>query len=122
MTIGEGKQFEKLVVHLPIAGQRSPAGLELVAISRAIAVKDFAIGNATSTLNRADLIKIGNTPKYQATKAFSIDLQNRAKATQQQTIDRIIDLDTNIESKTYQGGKQFLLQWYNAHHSHGQDN
>ena len=65
MTIGEGKQFEKLVVHLPIAGQRSPAGLELVAISRAIAVKDFAIGNATSTLNRADLIKIGNTKKYQ---------------------------------------------------------
>ena len=60
--------------------------------------------------------------KYQATKAFSIDLQNRAKATKKQTIDKIIDLDPNMESKSYEGGKTFLLQWYNAHHSHGQDN
>ena len=122
MTIGEGKQFEKLVVYLPTKGQRTPAGLELVAISRAIAVKDFAIGNKVSTLNKTDLVKIGTTKKYKATKEFTKYLQNRAKETQQQTIDKITDLDTNMESKTYDGGKKFLLQWYNTLHSQGEDN
>ena len=34
MTVGEGMDFEKQIVYLTVAGQRSATGLELVAFSR----------------------------------------------------------------------------------------
>ena len=34
MTVGEGMDFEKLIVHLTVAGQRTTPSLELVAFSR----------------------------------------------------------------------------------------
>ena len=65
MTIGTVQQFEKVVVWLPVTGQKTQPGLELVAISRAVNVGTFAIGNEKSTLNRRDLQNIGATAAYQ---------------------------------------------------------
>jgi hypothetical protein len=55
MTVGQGKQFKKVVVHLPIAQRNNCPGLEMVAISRAMAVGDFAIGNKKVEVTKQDL-------------------------------------------------------------------
>ena len=60
MTVGEGKQFKKVIVHLPINGNKCP-GQELVATSRAVKLNDFAIGNSLTQLTRQNLLKIGRT-------------------------------------------------------------
>ena len=61
MTIGQGKQFKKVVVHLPIAQRNNCPGLEMVAISRAMTVADFAIGNKKVEVTKQALMKIGRT-------------------------------------------------------------
>jgi hypothetical protein len=51
MTVGHGKQFTKVVVNLPVrvGGNKCP-GLELVAVSRAVELNDFADGNSITEL------------------------------------------------------------------------
>ena len=51
MNIGEGKQFEKVVVCLPVSRNTCP-GLELVATSGAVELADFAIGNSSTQLTK----------------------------------------------------------------------
>ncbi len=65
MTVGHGKQFTKVVVHLPVGvgGNKYP-GLELVAVSRAVELNDFAVGNSITELTKQALLRIGNTDEY----------------------------------------------------------
>jgi hypothetical protein len=65
MTVGQGKQFKKVVVHLPIAQRNNCPGLEMVAISRAMTVGDFAIGNKKVEVTKQALRKIGRSKAYQ---------------------------------------------------------
>ena len=50
MTVGEGMDFEKLIVYLTVAGQRSAPGLELVAFSRVKKPEDITVGNLVGEL------------------------------------------------------------------------
>jgi hypothetical protein len=69
MTVGHGKQFTKAVVHLPIrvGGNKWP-GLELVAVSRAVELNDFAAGDSITALTKQALLRIGNTDAYRSQK------------------------------------------------------
>ena len=63
MTVGEGKQFKKVIVYLPNNGNKC-TGQELVATSRAVELNDFTIGNSISQLTRQELLKIGRSKAY----------------------------------------------------------
>ncbi len=67
MTVGHGKQFTKVVVHLPIGvrGNKCPE-LELMAVSRAVELNDFAVGNSIIELTKQALLRIGNTDAYRS--------------------------------------------------------
>ena len=50
ITVGEGMDFEKLIVYLTVAGQRTTPDLELVASSRVKKPEDIAVGNPVGEL------------------------------------------------------------------------
>eukprot|EP00956_Cyclotella_meneghiniana_P036736 scaffold129946_cov34-Cyclotella_meneghiniana.AAC.1 len=54
MTVGQGKPFTKVVVYLPPSGNKCP-GLELVAVSKAVPLNDFAVRNTETELTRHTL-------------------------------------------------------------------
>ena len=57
MTVGHGKQFTKVVVHLPVrVGGNKCLGLELVAVSRAVELNNFAVGNSITELTKQALL------------------------------------------------------------------
>ena len=111
MTVGEGKQFQKVIVYLPLNGNKCP-GMELVATSRAVELNDFAIGNSLTQLTRQDLLKIGRTPAYNARRDFLKNIRNKSVPSQQQTRLAITALHQNATihtDKTFEGGCNFLL-------------
>jgi len=112
MTVGEGKQFKKVVVHLP-NNRRIVPGLELVAISRAVSIQDFAIGNEENDITKQRLKRIGNTPAYKARNEFLAKLKEEYETSQRATLEAITSLDeTDDSEKTLDGGMKFLLKWY----------
>ena len=54
-------EFEKLIVYLTVAGQRTTPGLGLVAFSRVKKPEDIAVGNPVGELAIANIKNIGNT-------------------------------------------------------------
>ena len=86
----------------------------MVAISRAISLQDFAIGNAETEITRQALKRIGNTKAYQTRVAFLNKLRSQSTPSQVTTREAIRKLDPNEEEgdKTYEGGCEYLLQWY----------
>ena len=112
MTVREGKQFKKVVVHLP-NNRRIVPGLELVAISRAVSIQDFAIGNEENDITKQRLKRIGNTPAYKARNEFLAKLKEECETSQRATLEAITSLDeTDDSEKTLDGGMKFLLKWY----------
>lgn len=82
MTVGEGKQFQKVIVYLPVNGNKRP-GLELVATSIAVELNDFAIGNTLSQLTIQDLLNIGRTSAYNTRKLFLQDIRHKSLPSQE---------------------------------------
>jgi hypothetical protein len=116
MTVGHGKQFTKVVVHLPVGvgGNKCP-GLELVAVSRAVELNDFAVGNSITELTKQALLRIGNTDAYRARNMFLEETRRKSIPSQEQTIVAITQLDTTTTSdKTFVGGCKFLLEWFRS--------
>ena len=95
---------------LPVGGTKCP-GQELVASSRAVELRDFAIGNPIDQLTKQDLVNIGRTPAYNDRRAFLDKIKIKSGPSQEQTRINITDLDTNTD-KTFEGGCAFLLNWY----------
>jgi hypothetical protein len=113
MTVGEGEQFEKVIVYLP-DNARTP-GLPLVACSRSKKATDFAIGNNLhQDVSKKDIQQIGSTKAYKARRSILKELGEKAKETQQPTIDGIAALhEGEMESnRSFEGGCEFLLKWY----------
>ena len=112
MPVGQGKQFTKVVVHLPVGvGGNNCPGLELVAVSRAVELNDFAVGNSITELTRQALLRIGNTDAYRAQNTFLEKTRKKSIASQEPTIVTITQLDTATASnKTCVGGCKFLLE------------
>ena len=57
-------------------------------------------------------MKIGATPAYVKRRAFQNELRQRAVQSQRRKVNRITDLDPSPGQKSFQGGCQFLLDWY----------
>ena len=101
-------------MYLTVAGQRTTPGLELVSFSRVKNPEDIAVGNPVDELAIANITNIGNTPAYKTKKYFGTMLKEKDFASQQPTIDAIIQLDaTVLGGKSYEGGCEFLLEWFN---------
>ena len=114
MTVGEGMDFEKLIVYLTVAGQRTTPGIELVYFSRVKKQDDIAVGNPMGELAIANIKNIGNTPSYKTRRDFETMLKEKAFVTQQPTINTITQFDaTVLGGKKYEGGCKFLLKWFN---------
>eukprot|EP00956_Cyclotella_meneghiniana_P010974 scaffold15374_cov35-Cyclotella_meneghiniana.AAC.2 len=93
-----------IVVYLPPSGNKCP-GLELVAVSRAVALNDFAIGNTETELTRQTLSRIGNTNAYKARKEFLHQTRARSEPSQEFTKLAITALDPAVDrDKTFEGG------------------
>ena len=76
MNVGGGTQFEKVVVCLPVSGNKVP-GPELLATSRAVELTDFAIGISSTQLAKQDLFNIGKTPAYKTRRDFLTKIRMR---------------------------------------------
>lgn len=124
MTVGPGKAFEYVTVHYPTvnSGDRSTPGLELVATSRVEKLDYLAVGNPLSDLSRQQLTKIGTTKAYKDRKEYLGEIKRRADVSKEKLIEKIISADPNENNETYEGGCQFLLQWYNSITSASTDN
>jgi ATP-dependent exoDNAse (exonuclease V) alpha subunit len=114
ITVGKGEQFEHVVVHLPLNSKRVVPGLELVAFSRAKSLDCVAVGNPASDLVSDRILKIGKTKGNKAYKDFMDMLSKKEQETFQIFQTRITALDSNTEEPTFQGGCDFLLQWYHT--------
>ena len=113
MTIGVGQTFERAVVYLPdtSTGTNVTPGLELVAMSRVTDPSLLAIGNLSSSLVISNLKKIGTSPTNQKIKAFQLMLAEKASLCQDEIKEKIQALDIR-DDKTFDGGCEFLLDWY----------
>ena len=83
-----------------------------MACSRAKTEDNFTLGNELNELLRAEIKKIGNTKAYKARNDFLKNVQERVKSTQEKIREGITNLDQAETGKSYEGGCQFLLEWY----------
>ena len=76
----------------------------------------LAVGNPLSDLRRQQLTKIGTTKAYKDRKEYLGEIKRRADVSKskEKLIDKIISADHNENNETYEGGCQFLLQWYSS--------
>ena len=113
MTIGDGEIFEKAVVYLPESETKGNAGLELVAFSRVKSPYCLAVGNKRNKQTKRSIQNIGKSDVYTLRRQFQNELEAMDKQTRQPTINAITDLDTaEGNSKTYEGGCEYLLKWF----------
>ncbi len=82
-----------------------------VAVSRAVELNDFAVGNSITELTRQALLRIGSTDAYRAQNTFLEETRKKSIPSQEQTIVAITQLDTaTTRDKTFVGGCKFLLE------------
>jgi hypothetical protein len=114
MTVGPGKPFKNVTVHYPTknSGAHSTPGLELVATSRAEKLEYLAVGNVEADLSRQLFGSIGTTKAYETRKAYLQQVKTRATESVNRIREKIALLDVNPE-KSFEGGCEFLLNWYN---------
>eukprot|EP00984_Skeletonema_dohrnii_P031047 scaffold23084_cov153-Skeletonema_dohrnii-CCMP3373.AAC.2 len=117
MTVGPGKPFEYVTVHYPTGntpGAMSTPGLELVATSRVESLNCLAVGNRYEDLSYQQFSRIGTTKAYDARKAHLTEIKRRAQISKQQLRDKITSADPSANGQTYEGGCNFLLEWYHS--------
>ena len=112
MTVGPGQPFEKVIIYYPAEpGRSNTPGLELVASSRAMNIECLTIGNPVQELTYKYIGSIGNTPTNAKQKLFLNDIQQKSVGSQKRTKECIKALDP-ATNKTYDGGAELLLKWY----------
>ena len=115
MTVGSNENFEIVVVYLPerSRGHKLTSGLELVGIFRATAPENFAIGNTLSSINCADIKKIGRSKT--TINSFHLFVKDRCFTTQEKvrvSIKGLVQNAVDVGAKKFKGGCQFLLNWF----------
>ena len=111
MTIGPNEHFERCVAYLLEGKMRTSPGLELVSLSRVTNDTFLAFGNKPANLAANKIKRIGKTKACIERRAFVEQLKEQAMITQQRTKELITDQDTS-DNKTYEGGCNTLLQWF----------
>jgi hypothetical protein len=110
MTVGEGEQFENVLIHISEVN-RSP-GLDLVAWSRAKTIQNVAIHNNSMDLPTERLYAIGTTKQDDNRREFVQKMKERAVLTKAEIHNNISNLDPD-NNGSFDRGKQFLRDWYN---------
>jgi hypothetical protein len=111
MTIGElNPVFQYLIVHLPDGTVKNLVGQFLVACSRVTGPDRLAFANREN-LSKQGIFKIGNTPSDERRRAFMLELRAKERVTMDLCKGLIAALD-NHDEKTYEGGWDYLLNWY----------
>jgi hypothetical protein len=89
----------------------------MVAISRAMTVGDFAIGNKKEEVTKQALRKIKRIKAYQVRRDFLNKLRakgEQSQARKKQKISTFLPIDAEIMGENeYKRGCAFLLNWYN---------
>ena len=112
INIGEGQDFEKVVIYFTEGKTRNAPGIDLVALSRAQQIEDIAIGNQIKNISKNYILNIGKGGSYDILQSFEEFLESKAQSTQQFFRKAISKLDTNKKKQTFEGGCDFLLHWY----------
>jgi hypothetical protein len=79
-------------------GGNKCSGLELVAVSRAVELNDFAVGNSITELTTQALLRIGNTDAYHSQNMFLEETRRKSIPSQEKNIVAITQLDTTTTS------------------------
>lgn len=107
--------FQNVIVYLrPKDAKHKTPGSEVVAFSRATKLQYLAIGNRSDQLDRTMLKNIGKSTANDKRRKFISSLKDKELRTQRRTRERIAKLDKS-SAQTYEGGCEFLLQWYNSY-------
>ncbi len=110
MTVGEGEAFENLILHF---GEKiKNAGSDLVAWSRAKNINNIAVSNNSEDIVLERLLGIGRLASDEKRRTFVHGLREKAIKTMDEIRQNITALDVN-RRKTFDGGCEFLLSWYN---------
>ena len=112
MTIGKGHVFEKMIMYFPRAGSKAQPGIEYTATTRPENIDDFAIGGSVLDITQKGVMKIGSTSAYKARNEFQKMVQKMSDADMVTTKAAISAQDPNADHQTYDGGCDFLIQWY----------
>ena len=115
MSVGPGHPFESAVIYLPEKGEKTNPGSELVATSRVTDISFLAICDTNRQVTVESLKKIGSGNSYNKRKKFDEMLQVKDSLSRQIVEENITKLDdvSQDEIKTFTGGCNFLLKWYN---------
>ena len=110
------KVFEKVVVYLPEDQREQSPGLELVAFSRAKGPDCLAVENNSNNLTIMSIQKIGTSEKKKLRRKFQKKLKELSVTSQAATVEAIKELDPiqMDTEKTFKGGCEFLLDWFNS--------
>ena len=105
-----------MVVYLSEDQREQSPGLELVAFSRAKGPDCLAVGNNSNNLTIMSIQKIGTSEKKKLRRKFQKKLKELSVTSQAATVEAIkkldpIEMDTK---KTFKGGCEFLLDWFNS--------
>jgi ATP-dependent exoDNAse (exonuclease V) alpha subunit len=110
-SIGEGHPWSKAVVCIPCRRNKTP-GLEQVSISRATSLSVLALDDTQEELTYEQLMSIGKGQAYEKRRQFEQTMQQLAEETQQHFRQRIIGMDPNQESPTFDGGFDAVVRLY----------
>ena len=123
MSVGEGEIFEKGVLYLPDGKLRNTPGLMLTAFTRFKKECDYAIGTPSTEIDTTYLMKIGTTQPYEERRTFRNYLSGLSERNMQRSKEAIAKLHQceNGNEKTFEGGCDFLLEWYRSTFGYGNE-
>ena len=112
-SVGEGHAWTKVVVGLPCKRNKTP-GLEQVSISRATSLSVLAIDDTEEQATYEQLMSIGKGRAYDKRREFEQTLQPLAEESQLYFHQRIVDMDPNRDSPTFNGGFDAVVAFYRS--------
>ena len=112
-SIGDGQAWTKAVVGLPCKRNKTP-GLEQVSISRATSLSVLAIDDTEEQATYEQLMSIGKGRAYDKRREFEQTLRPLAEESQLYFHQRIVDMDPNRDSQTFNGGFDAVVALYRS--------
>ena len=113
ITVGEGQEWERLVITLPTNGTMKHPGIYLAAISAASCMEAFLIRvtNCNDILYDV-LMSIGRGMTYDQRRLFEQTLKERADNRQRRFVLEVVGLHPNTDKPPFKGGFKHLVRWY----------
>ena len=112
LSVGQGQEWEYVVVGIPGPGEKSAPGQELVGFSRATEFERLAIYD-DEPVTKESFIKIGRSEGCKKKRAFEAELCSRQASTQARVIAAIKEQSTcDVSESTFDTGYNALVDWF----------